>query len=47
MPPPGSKDPVFEPGASERAIHEFEKIAAKYGEPYRTGTLLTATNELH
>jgi predicted negative regulator of RcsB-dependent stress response len=48
-PPPGSKDPVFssQQERSERAIHEFEKIAAKYGEPYRTEALyFIATNEL-
>jgi hypothetical protein len=47
--PPGSKDPVFttQQERSERAIHEFEKIAAKYGEPYRTEALyFIATNEL-
>ncbi len=48
-PPPGSKDPVFssQEERSERAIHEFEKIAAKYGEPYRTeARYFIATNEL-
>ena len=37
-PAPGSKDPVFstQQERSERAIQEFEKIAAKYGEPYRS-----------
>lgn len=48
-PPPGSKDPVFatQQDRSERAIHEFEKIAAKYGEPYRTeARYFIATNEL-
>jgi hypothetical protein len=48
-PPPGSKDPVFtsQQERSERAIHEFEKIAAKYGEPYRTeARYFIATNEL-
>lgn len=48
-PPPGSKDPVFssQQERSERAIHEFEKIAAKYGEPYRSESLyFIATNEL-
>ena len=48
-PPPGSKDPVFtsQQERSERAIHEFEKIAAKYGDPYRTEALyFIATNEL-
>ena len=48
-PPPGSKDPVFssQQERSERAIHEFEKIAAQYGEPYKTEALyFIATNEL-
>jgi len=48
-PLPGSKDPVFasQQERSERAIHEFEKIAAKYGEPYRTeARYFIATNEL-
>jgi len=37
-PPPGSRDPFFtsQQERSERAIQEFEKVAAKYGEPYRT-----------
>ena len=36
-PVPGSRDPVFstQQERSQRAIEEFEKIAAKYGEPYR------------
>ena len=49
IPPPGSKDPVFssQQERSERAIHEFEKIAAKYGDPYKTEALyFIATNEL-
>ena len=48
-PPPGSRDPVFstQQERSERAIQEFEKIAAKYGEPYRGEALyFIATNEL-
>jgi tetratricopeptide (TPR) repeat protein len=34
----GSRDPVFSTPQerAERAIQEFEKIAAKYGEPYRS-----------
>ncbi len=47
--PPGSKDPVFssQQERAERAIQEFEKIAAKYGEPYRTeARYFIATNEL-
>ena len=37
-PAPGSHDPVFSTPQerSERAIQEFEKVAAKYGEPYRS-----------
>ena len=37
-PPPGSRDPVFSnpQDRSERAIQEFQKVAAKYGDPYRT-----------
>ena len=49
VPPPGAKDPVFtsQQERSERAIQEFEKIAAKYGEPYRTeARYFIATNEL-
>jgi hypothetical protein len=48
-PPPNSKDPVFasQQERSERAIQEFEKIAAKYGEPYRSeARYFIATNEL-
>ncbi len=48
-PPPGSKDPVFgsQQERSERAIQEFQKIAAKYGDPYRTqAQYFIATNEL-
>lgn len=48
-PPPGSKDPVFSSAQerSERAIREFEKVAAKYGEPYRTeAQYFIATNKL-
>jgi tetratricopeptide (TPR) repeat protein len=47
--PPGSRDPFFtsQQERSERAIQEFEKIAAKYGEPYRTeARYFIATNEL-
>ena len=47
--PAGSKDPVFtsQQERSERAILEFEKIAAKYGEPYRSeAQYFIATNEL-
>jgi tetratricopeptide (TPR) repeat protein len=48
-PPPGSHDPFFtsQQERSERAIQEFEKVAAKYGEPYRTeARYFIATNEL-
>lgn len=49
-PPPGSKDPFFTSPQerSERAIQEFQKVAAKYGEPYRTEALFfIASNELN
>ena len=48
-PPPGSRDPFFtsQEERSERAIQEFEKVAAKYGDPYRTeARYFIATNEL-
>jgi len=48
-PPPASRDPFFtsQQERSERAIQEFEKIAAKYGEPYKTeARYFIATNEL-
>jgi len=48
-PPPGSRDPVFTTPQerSERAVQEFQKVAAKYGEPYRTeARYFIATNEL-
>ena len=48
-PPPGSKDPFFtsQQERSERAIQEFQKVAAKYGDPYRTEALFfIASNEL-
>src|SRR5262245_4016485 len=37
-PPPGSTEPTFssEKDRAQRAIDEFEKVAAKYGEPYRS-----------
>ena len=37
-PIPGSTDPTFstELERSQRAIEEFEKVAAKYGDPYRS-----------
>jgi hypothetical protein len=48
-PKPGSKDPVFstQQERSQRAIEEFEKIAGKYGEPYRSeARYFIATNLL-
>ena len=48
-PAPGSHDPVFATPQqrSERAIQEFEKVAAKYGEPYRSeAKFFIATNML-
>lgn len=47
--PPGSTDPVFssQQERSERAIQEFQKIAGKYGDPYRSeAQYFIATNEL-
>ncbi|MFN2578665.1 MAG: hypothetical protein ABR607_13345 [Pyrinomonadaceae bacterium] len=47
--PPGSTDPVFtsQQDRSEHAIQEFEKISAKYGDPYRTeARYFIATNKL-
>ena len=48
-PAPNSKDPVFgtEQERAQRAIDEFQKIAAKYGEPYRSeARYFIATNLL-
>ena len=48
-PPPGSKDPTFTnlPERSEHAIQEFQKVAAKYRDPYRSeANYFIATNEL-
>lgn len=48
-PAAGSRDPVFstQQERSQKAIEEFEKIAAKYGEPYRSqARYFIATNEL-
>jgi tetratricopeptide (TPR) repeat protein len=45
----GSRDPVFssQQERSQKANEEFEKIAAKYGEPYRSqARYFIATNEL-
>jgi tetratricopeptide (TPR) repeat protein len=47
--PAGSRDPVFstQQERSQKAIEEFEKVAAKYGEPYRSqARYFIATNEL-
>jgi tetratricopeptide (TPR) repeat protein len=48
-PVPGSRDPVFttQQERSEKAIQEFQKVVAKYGEPYRSqAQYFIATNEL-
>lgn len=48
-PVPGSRDPVFgtQQERSQKAIEEFQKIADKYGEPYRSeARYFIATNEL-
>lgn len=48
-PVPGSRDPIFstQQERSQRAIEEFGKIVAKYGEPYRLqARYFIATNEL-
>ena len=48
-PLPGSTEPTFatEKERSQRAIEEFEKVAAKYGEPYKaTSRYFIATNRL-
>jgi tetratricopeptide (TPR) repeat protein len=48
-PSAGSRDPVFstQQERSERAIKEFEKVAGKYGEPYRSqARYFIATNLL-
>lgn len=48
-PPPNSKDPVFgtEQERAQRAIDEFQKVAVKYGEPYRSeARYFIATNLL-
>ena len=45
----GSTDPTFgsEKDRAQRAIEEFEKVAAKYGEPYKaTSRYFIATNRL-
>ena len=48
-PLPGSTEPTFgtEKERAQRAIEEFEKVAAKYGDPYRaTSRYFIATNRL-
>lgn len=47
-PPANSKDPVFSTEAqrAQRAIEEFQKVAAKYGEPYRTEARLFIAQNL-
>jgi hypothetical protein len=48
-PIPGSTDPTFatELERSQRAIEEFEKVAAKYGDPYRSeARFFIASNRL-
>jgi hypothetical protein len=48
-PLPGSTEPTFssEKERAQRAIEEFEKVAAKYGEPYRSESqYFIATNRL-
>jgi len=48
-PAPGSSEPVFgsEKERAQRAIEEFEKVAAKYGDPYRAESrYFIATNWL-
>lgn len=47
-PPANSKDPVFstEEERARRAIDEFQKVAAKYGDPYRTQARLFIARDL-
>src|SRR5882724_7368820 len=48
-PAAGSRDPIYstQQERSERAIAEFQKVAAKYGDPYRSeARYFIATNEL-
>ena len=48
-PLPGSTEPTFgtDKERAQRAIEEFEKVAAKYGDPYRaTSRYFIATNRL-
>lgn len=48
IPQPNSKDPVFstEQERARRAIEEFQKVAAKYGEPYRSEAQLFIARNL-
>lgn len=47
-PPANSKDPVFstELERAQRAIQEFQKVAVKYGDPYRTEARLFIARSL-
>lgn len=47
-PPGNSKDPVFstEQQRAQRAIEEFQKVAAKYGDPYRSEARLFIAQSL-
>lgn len=47
-PPANSKDPVFstEQERAKRSIEEFQKVAAKYGEPYRSQAQLFIARNL-
>ena len=47
-PPANSKDPVFstEQERAQRAIAEFQKVVAKYGDPYRTEARLFIARSL-
>jgi hypothetical protein len=47
-PPANSKDPVFstEQERAQRTIEEFQKVAAKYGDPYRTQARLFIARSL-
>lgn len=47
-PPPNSKDPVFstEQERAKRAIEEFQKVVAKYGDPYRSEAQLFIARNL-
>ena len=47
-PPANSKDPVFstEQERAQRAIDEFQKVTAKYGDPYRTEARLFIARNL-